>query len=79
MTVDEARAVAMAYELRNLLGELFERPEHGRDSAVEEAWDRAKEIIDVLEGSRPFRSGAGRTLGARWCSGGSLSGCTRGE
>lgn len=45
---DEARALAMAYELYNLLGELSALPQHRRGSRVEAAWDYSDEIISVL-------------------------------
>jgi hypothetical protein len=45
----EARAVAMAYELYNLLGELFDYPEHGPGSRVERAWDAADDVVSALD------------------------------
>jgi hypothetical protein len=40
MSVDHARALAMAYELHRLLGELYDRAEHGPSSCIEDAWNR---------------------------------------
>jgi hypothetical protein len=45
----EARALAMAYELSRLLGELSNRPAHGRRSCLEAAWDRTEDVIGMLE------------------------------
>ena len=49
MSVDHARCRAMAYELHRLLGELFDRPEHGPGSCVEDAWNRMDDVIGMLE------------------------------
>jgi hypothetical protein len=49
MSPPDARALAMAYELSRLLGELTERPEHGPGSCVEDAWDRMEDVIGMLE------------------------------
>jgi hypothetical protein len=49
MSPQEARALAMAYELSRLLGELTARPEHGRGSCIEDAWDRMEDVIGMLE------------------------------
>lgn len=49
MTAQEARALAMAYELHALLGQLFDQPDHGPGSGVERAWDRMDEVISDLE------------------------------
>jgi hypothetical protein len=38
-----------AYELHRLLGELYERPEHGPGSCVEDAWNRKDDVIGMLE------------------------------
>jgi hypothetical protein len=47
MSPAEARALAMAYELSRLLGELTEQ--HGAGSRVEDAWDRMEDVIGMLE------------------------------
>ena len=49
MSVDHARALAMAYELHRLLGELYDRPEGGPGSSVEDAWNRMDDVIGLLE------------------------------
>jgi hypothetical protein len=49
MSPDHARALAMAYELRCLLGEVNGRPENGAGSAVEDAWNRMEDVIGLLE------------------------------
>jgi hypothetical protein len=49
MSVDHARALAMACELHRLLGELFDRPEHGPGSCVEDAWNHMDDVIALLE------------------------------
>jgi hypothetical protein len=46
---DEGRALAYAYGLHNLLGQLYDRPEHGADSYVEHAWDHMDDVIRLLE------------------------------
>jgi hypothetical protein len=51
MSVDHARALAMAYELHRLLEELNERPENGEGSVVESALDLVDEAIERLEPS----------------------------
>jgi hypothetical protein len=43
------RALAMAYELHAVLGELFDLPENGPGSAAEKAWDSVDFVIDCLE------------------------------
>jgi hypothetical protein len=49
MSADHARALAMAYELHRLLGELNDRPENGEGSCVEDAWNRMDDVIGMLE------------------------------
>jgi hypothetical protein len=49
MSVDHARCLAMAYELHRLLGNLFDRPEHGPGSSVEDAWNHMDDVIALLE------------------------------
>lgn len=49
MSPQEARALAMAYELHRLLGELCDLPEHGPGSSVADAWDRMDDVIGLLE------------------------------
>jgi hypothetical protein len=49
MSVDHARALAMAHELHRLLGELNERPEHGEGSCVEHALNLMDDVIGYLE------------------------------
>ena len=49
MTAQEARALAMAYELHTLLGHLFDQSGDGPGSGVERAWDRMDEVISDLE------------------------------
>jgi hypothetical protein len=49
MSVDHARALAMAYELHRLLGDLNDRPENGEGSCVEDAWNRMDDVIGMLE------------------------------
>jgi hypothetical protein len=49
MSVDHARALAMAYELHRLLGELYGRSEGGPGSSVEDAWNRMDDVIGMLE------------------------------
>jgi hypothetical protein len=53
MTMDHARALAMAYELHRLLGELNDRPENGEGSCVEDAWNRMDDVIGMLEPVEP--------------------------
>ena len=47
MSPEVARALALAYTLHDLLGELFE--EYGAGSKVEAAWDHTDEVIELLE------------------------------
>jgi hypothetical protein len=51
MTVEHARALAMAYELHRLLGDLYDRPspDGGPGSCVEDAWNRMDDVIGMLE------------------------------
>jgi hypothetical protein len=49
MSVDHARALAMAYELHRLLGVVNDRPENGEGSAVEFALDLVDDVIGYLE------------------------------
>jgi hypothetical protein len=53
MTPQEARALAMAHELYALLGEIFDRPEHGVGTCVEAAWDKVDEVIWLLDPDAP--------------------------
>jgi hypothetical protein len=64
MSAAHARALAMAYELHKLLGELYDRPENGEGSCVEFAWDLLDEVIGYLE---PFEDEAteSNTAGGR--------------
>lgn len=39
----------MAYQLRQLLGDLCERPEHGAGSSIEQALDSMDDVIGMLE------------------------------
>ena len=48
-TAQEERALAMANELRNLLGDLFDLPRHGPGSCVERAWDLLDPVVEYLE------------------------------
>ncbi len=45
----DARALAQAYSLHRLLGELNDLPAHGAGSYVESAWGRMDEVIQILE------------------------------
>jgi hypothetical protein len=45
----EVRALALAYELSRLLGELSDRSKLRRRSYLEAAWDRTEEVIGTLE------------------------------
>jgi hypothetical protein len=49
MSEQERRALAMAYSLHELLGDLFDLPENGPGSHVEQAWDHVDEVIASLE------------------------------
>ena len=49
MSADHARALAMAHELHRLLGELYDTPEGGPGSCIEDAWDRMDDVIGMLE------------------------------
>ena len=53
MSPQEARALAMAHELHRLLGELHDRPDNGRGSCVEAAWDAVDTVIAMLEVEPP--------------------------
>lgn len=50
----EARALAMAHALHELLEELHELPEHGAGSAAEGARDYMVDVIAQLEDRTPF-------------------------
>lgn len=49
MSADHARAYAMAIELRGLLGELCDLPENGPGSAIDDAWNRMDDVVEMLE------------------------------
>ena len=53
MSVDHARALAMAYELQRFLEQLKNRPEHGEGSCVEDAWERMDDVVGMLEPDDP--------------------------
>ena len=38
-----------ACELRDILGNLFDQPQHGPGSCIECAWDRMDEVVEYLE------------------------------
>ena len=48
MTGGEARALALAIELRDLLGKLCDLPKHGPDSAIGLAWDQMDGVVETL-------------------------------
>lgn len=49
LSVPHARALAMAYELHQLLGELYDRAGGGPGSPLEHAWDALDDVIRHLE------------------------------
>jgi hypothetical protein len=49
LTVEHARCLTMACELRRLLGELCQQPGNGAGSCVEDAWERMDDVIGMLE------------------------------
>ena len=49
MSPQEARALAMAYELHRILGDLHDLPDNGCGSCVEAAWDAVDIVIAMLE------------------------------
>jgi hypothetical protein len=53
MTQLEARAIAMAYELHRVLGEICELPEHGAGTRAEQAWDLMDDVISYLDSDAP--------------------------
>lgn len=53
MSPQEARALAMANELFQLLGELYDLPMHGPGSCVADAWGRMEDVIAMLEPELP--------------------------
>lgn len=66
MSTDHARCLTMAYELHRLLGELFDRPEHGPGSCVEHAWNCMDDVIGMLkpdEDGKLGERGHDRTIG----------------
>jgi hypothetical protein len=65
MSVDHARALAMAFELYRLLGDLNDRPENGKGSSVECAWDLVEQVISYLEPLEGDVPGCGETTGER--------------
>ena len=48
-SADHARAYAMAVELHRLLGELCDLPENGPGSAIDDAWSRMDDVVEMLE------------------------------
>jgi hypothetical protein len=65
MSVDHARALAMAFELYRLLGDLNDRPENGKNSSVECAWDLVEQVISYLEPLEGDVPGCGESIGQR--------------
>ena len=63
MIAQEARVLEMAYELHNLLGELFDI--RGAGSAVEMAWDLMDDVIGYLEPMPPNCEGGSRATQLR--------------
>jgi hypothetical protein len=55
MSMEHARALAMACQLHSLLGELNDKPECGAGSRIERAWDRMDEIIALLDDADALR------------------------
>lgn len=51
MSAAHARCLAMAYDLHNLLGEVYEEP--GASSCVERAWELVDQVISYLEPEEP--------------------------
>ena len=49
MSADHARALAIAYDLHRLLGELYDRPDGGAGSPIEFAWNCMDDVIGYLE------------------------------
>ena len=39
----------MAIELQRLLGELCDLPENGPGSAIDDAWNRMDDVVEMLE------------------------------
>jgi hypothetical protein len=66
MTPLEARAIAMAYELHRLLGEICDLPGHGLGSCTEQAWDLMDDVTWYLDQDAPDEQSARqpRRLGA---------------
>jgi len=44
-----SRAVVMAQLIHNILGDLYDLPEHGPGSKVEAAWDHMDVVLEALE------------------------------
>lgn len=65
MSVDHARALAMAFELYRLLGDLNDHPENGNGSSVECAWDLVDQVISYLEPLEGDVPGCGESTGQR--------------
>jgi hypothetical protein len=49
MSMEHARALAMACDLHSLLAEINEKPGHGAGPRVERAWDRMDDAIELLD------------------------------
>jgi hypothetical protein len=65
MSMEHARALAMACQLHSLLGELNDKREHGAGSRIEHAWDRMDEIIALLDDRDALRFLKGAPLSSR--------------
>lgn len=49
ISADHARAYAIAIQLHRLLGELCDLPENGPGSAIDDAWNRMDDVLEMLE------------------------------
>jgi hypothetical protein len=59
----EARALAKANELHNLLGEICDQPQHGLGSCVEQAWDLMDDVVWYLDPNAPDDISSARPRG----------------
>jgi len=49
MSLDHERVYAMALELHRMLGDLCDLPENGPGSAIDDAWSRMDDVVEMLE------------------------------
>jgi hypothetical protein len=55
VTMERARALAMACELHQLLGEIYDKAGDRGDSRLERAWDAMDDVVELLDDEESLR------------------------